>query len=108
MRETRRNEIFSLDEEKWQNCLYSQQIHVPKNRERRLAQVLTQLRHCHIKNFILGLSHLLENEKQPPDLICEKGVLKTFGKLAGKHPRQILFLIKLQDEALVRFFSVNF
>ena len=61
-----------------------------------------------LQNFILGLFHLLENEKQPPDLICEKGVLKTFGKLAGKHPRQILFLIKLQDEALVRFFSVNF
>ena len=61
-----------------------------------------------LQNFVLGLFYFLQNEKQPPDLICEKSVLKTFGKLTGKHPCQILFLIKLQDEVLVQVVFCKF
>ena len=37
-------------------------------------------------------------QKQPPEVFYKKGVLKNFSKFTGKHLRQSLFLIKLQDD----------
>ena len=38
-------ETYPLDGGKWQSCLYSHKMHMPKNLESVPAQVLTQLRH---------------------------------------------------------------
>ena len=48
-----------------------------------------------------------------PELFCQKGVLKNFGKFTGKHLCQSLFLIKLQARGSEkrlghRCFPVNF
>ena len=41
------------------------------------------------------------------EVFCGKGVLRNFGKFTGKHLRQSLFLIKLQ-ETLAQVFSCEF
>ena len=35
------------------------------------------------------------NEKQPPELICKKGILKNFLKFTGKHLSLSLFINKV-------------
>ena len=50
------------------------------------------------KIALLGkiVSRLTKREKQPPEVLYKKGVLKNFTKLTGKYLCQCLFLIKLQ------------
>ena len=36
-----------------------------------------------------------ENQKQPPEVFCKKGVLRNFAKFTGKHLCQILFFNKV-------------
>ena len=40
-------------------------------------------------------SLLLENQKQPPEVFCKKGVLEIFAKFTGKHLCQSLFFNKV-------------
>ena len=44
-------------------------------------------------------------QKQPPELFCEKGVLRNFTKFTGKHLHQSLFFKK---EAMVHVLSCEF
>ena len=36
-------------------------------------------------------------QKQPPQVLCKKGVLRKFTKFTGKHLYQSLFFIKVAD-----------
>ena len=56
-------------------------------------------------------------QKQPPEVFCEKGVLRNFAKFTGKHLRQSLFFNKvaglrpatsLKTRLWHRCFPVNF
>ena len=38
---------------------------------------------------------VLKRKKQPPEVYCEKGVLKNFAKLTGKHLFESLFFNKV-------------
>ena len=44
---------------------------------------------------------LIYRQKQPPEVFCEKGVLRNFAKLTGKHLRQRLFFMKVWATASV-------
>ena len=61
--------------------------------------------------------YMVKNQKQPPEVFCKKGVLKTFAKLTGKHLCQSLFFNKviglmsatlLKKRLWYRCFLVNF
>ena len=53
-----------------------------------------------------GLGHILENicqtklklQKQPPEMVYKKGVLKNSGKFSGKHLFQSLFFNKVEKD----------
>ena len=58
-----------------------------------------------------------ENQKQPPDVFCIKGILRNFAKFTGKHMFQSLFFNKvaglrpvtlLKKRLWHRCFPVNF
>ena len=60
---------------------------------------------------------VLNVQKQPPEVFCEKGVLKNFAKLTGEHLCWSLFLNKvsgirpetsLKKRLQHRYFPVNF
>ena len=52
------------------------------------------------------------SQKQPPEVFCEKGVLRNFTKFTGKHLHRLSFLIRLQasacKETLAQVFSSQF
>ena len=47
----------------------------------------------------------LPGQKQPPEVFCEKGVLRKFTKFTGKHLCQSLFF---KNETLAQVFSCEF
>ena len=52
-----------------------------------------------------------EQQKQPPEVFCKKGVLRNFVKFTGKHLRQSLRLQPcnfIKKEALAQVFSCEF
>ena len=71
-----------------------------------------------IFNFVDTKNYVcLKDEKQPPEVLCKKGVLRNFAKFAGKHLCQSFFFDKvaaLRSAALLkrtlwhRCFPVNF
>ena len=49
-----------------------------------------------------------DNQKQPPEVFCKKGVLRNFVKFTGKHLCQVLFYNKVagpKSETLAQVFS---
>ena len=36
-----------------------------------------------------------DNQKNPPEALCKKGVLRNFAKFTGKHLCQVLFFLKV-------------
>ena len=48
-----------------------------------------------LQDFLLLFNMFIFQQKQPPELFCKKGVLKNFGKFAGKQLCWSLFLNKV-------------
>ena len=68
------------------------------------------------KNSVYSPKNLSYMQKQAPDVICEKGVLRNFAKFTGKHLCQSLFfnnvpgqgLTFIKKETLAQVFSCKY
>ena len=54
------------------------------------------------------IRYLYYSQKQPLEVFCKNGVLRSFTKFTGKHLCQSLFLMKLHLSLRRRCFPVNF
>ena len=70
-----------------------------------------------LSNKLLAQNILVQRQKQPPEVFCQKSVLRNFAKSTGKHLCQSLFFNKdpglrpatlLKMRLWYRYFPVNF
>ena len=72
-----------------------------------LAGVIRKNRKLMANEYINKFDFVNIKQKQPPEVFCEKGVLRNFAKFTGKHLCQSLLLIKVQVSGLQFYWKRN-